>query len=161
MRFGSSPVPVPLQAALSLSPGSQSPAFSAVVTIRTADVPLVARRVTVTVTAAGSGSTAQANAVAAQGGPADVAQTGAVTTTLVPVLSAVGSAQSDRIVSTATPSVSGKASDEGKGDPLGISVSLSDNTLAGAASNKASNATGGGNQADNTDSGIGALYLFQ
>lgn len=118
--------------------------------MRTADVPFVARRVTVTVTAAGSGSTAQANAVAAQGGPADVAQTGALTTPLVPVMSAVGSAQSDRIVSTVTPSVSAKASDAGKGDPLGISVSLADNTLAGAASNKASNASGDGNQADKT-----------
>ena len=54
-----------------------------------------------------------------------------------------------------------KASNTEAGDAFGYSVSLSGDTLAVGAVNEASNATGvNGNQADNSASGFGAVYLF-
>ncbi|WOI22352.1 hypothetical protein [Nonlabens ulvanivorans] len=56
-----------------------------------------------------------------------------------------------------------KASNTGSGDLFGISLSLSNdgNTLAVGAENESSNATGiNGDQADNSISGSGAVYIF-
>ena len=56
----------------------------------------------------------------------------------------------------------GKASNTGMGDGFGASVSLSGDTLAVGAPGESSAATGvNGNQADNTASSAGAVYMFR
>src|SRR5690606_34393161 len=55
-----------------------------------------------------------------------------------------------------------KASNTGEGDQFGSSVSLSGDTLAVGASSEASAVTGvGGDQADNSASYSGAVYVFK
>ena len=54
-----------------------------------------------------------------------------------------------------------KASNTDAGDNFGVTVALKDDTLAVAAYDEASNATGvNGNQADNSARGTGAVYVF-
>ena len=54
-----------------------------------------------------------------------------------------------------------KATNPGTNDNFGLAVALSGNTLAVSAPNEASAATGiGGNQADDTADGAGAVYVF-
>ena len=54
-----------------------------------------------------------------------------------------------------------KASNTGADDLFGVSIALSGDTLAVGTQHEDSNATGvGGNQADNSAHGSGAVYLF-
>jgi hypothetical protein len=54
-----------------------------------------------------------------------------------------------------------KASNTDAGDNFGVTVALKDDTLAVAAYSEASNATGvNGNEADNSEPGSGAVYVF-
>ena len=156
--------------ALTSSVGSLSPVFSPTTTGYTVAVGSIVPSVTVTPTATDAGATIRVNGVpvtsATASGPIVLAPNPTPTPVTVTVTAqdAVTTRTYTLIyVRAASPSQEAyiKASNTGSGDAFGVHLSISTDTLVVGAPNEDSSATGvGGNQADNSATDSGAVYVF-
>jgi hypothetical protein len=149
---------------LTVAPGSLS--FSPSQTTYAVSVPVGTSSVVVTAAVAQPArATVRVNGtVTSSGAPTSVTLTGGVATMTVRVDAESGISRTySVVVITTSQQAYVKASNTGADDSFGASVALSadGSTLAVGASGEAGNATGvNGNQADNTTSNSGAVYVF-
>ena len=155
-------VPDPSLSALAVSAGTLSPAFAPATTVYTLVLPQRASSVQLTPTAADPTATIQVNGVPVVSGAASAAiAVGSGVSMINVVVTVKGVTRTYGIAAMqASPSYL-KASNTGAADWFGYSVALSGDTLAVGAPYEFSGATGvNGNQADNSASYSGAVYVF-
>ena len=161
--------PVPDQAGstyltnLTASVGVLSPAFAPTTEAYTLGAPLLADSLQLSATVTDPAATLLINGKPATSGVASppIPLAFGVTMISVAVQAPGAPVRVYAIAVTRSPTSYLKASNTGVNDAFGISLALSGDTLAVGASGEDSNATGtGGNQADNSASGSGAVYVF-
>jgi hypothetical protein len=148
--------------ALAVSAGTLSPAFAPATTVYTLVLPPWAPAVQLTPTAADPTATIQVNSVPVVSGAASAAlPVGSGVSMINVVVTVKGVARTYGIAAMRTPQSYLKASNTETADQLGYSVALSGDTAAVGAIGEDSNATGvNGNQANNSASNSGAVYVF-